>query len=239
MTLSGTYSAKNTPLLLHGLQMPILETDVSPIIWKAIQAGEYEAKEAHSVVRILRPGDRIIELGSGLGVITSIMAQTSDVSIWSFDANPNLITLARRVADANGVKNAIFEHRLLTAGPPSRYTFFIRKDFWMSSLLEQQGPYESRISIESSNLDEFIEKNSANVLVMDIEGAEYGLLSSARLNGIDRVFLELHDHLYGLSGIRCIFTSMDSLGFSYDPRGSTGPCVLFTREDGQPRFYEN
>ena len=172
MTISGTYSEENTPLLLHGLQMPISETDVSPIIWEAIQAGEYEAKEAHSVIRILRSGDRIVELGSGLGVITSIMARTPGVSIWSFDANPDLITLARRVAVANGVKNAIFEHRLLTAGPPSGHVFFIRKDFWMSSLLEQQGPYERKILIESSNLDKFIEKHSVNVLVMDIEGAE-------------------------------------------------------------------
>lgn len=239
MITSGSYSEENTPLLLHGLQMPISEKDVSPIIWKAIQSGEYEAKEAHSVIRILRAGDRIVELGSGLGVITSIMARIPDVSIWSFDANPDLITLARRVADANGVKNAIFEHRLLSAGPPSEHVFFIRRDFWMSSLLEQQGPYESKILIESSNLDNFIESHSVNVLVMDIEGAERDLLSLACLNGIDRVFLELHDHLYGLSGVRCIFASMDRLGFSYDPRGSIGACVLFTRDNGQARLYES
>lgn len=234
MTIIGS-----PPLLLHGLQMPISENEVSPIIWKSIQAGEYESKEAHSVIRILRAGDRIVELGSGLGVITSIMARTPNVSIWSFDANPDLISLARRVANANDITNATFEHRLLSAGPPSEHVFFIRKDFWMSSLLEEQGPYEHKISIESSNLDKFIEENYINVLVMDIEGAEHDLLSLACLKGIDRVFLELHDHLYGLSGVRCIFASMDRLGFSYDPRGSIGPCVLFTRDDGEPRFYES
>lgn len=227
------------PLVLHGLQVPILETDVSPTIWNAIQAGNYEAKEASSIVRVLRPGDRIIELGSGLGIITCIMARIPDVLIWSFDANPHLISLARRVASRNNVKNAIFKHQLLSSGPSGDYIFFIRKDFWMSSLLEEQGPYEYEIKIRSHNIDDFIEKHSANVLVMDIEGAELELLSSAKLNGVDRVFLEVHDHLYGLNGIRHIFSSMDRLGFSYDPRGSVGPCVLFTRDEGKARIYED
>lgn len=227
------------PLILHGIQVPILETDVSPKIWNAIQAGDYEAKEASSIVRVLRPGDRVIELGSGLGIITCIMARIPDVLIWSFDANPHLISLARRVASRNNVKNAIFKHRLLSSSPSNDCIFFIRSDFWMSSLLEEQGPYEYKIKIRSHNIDDFIEKHSANVIVMDIEGAELELLSSAKLNGVDRVFLEVHDHLYGLNGVRHIFSSMDRLGFSYDPRGSVGPCVLFTRDEGKARIYED
>ncbi|WP_128255436.1 FkbM family methyltransferase [Falsirhodobacter deserti] len=228
----------DTPLMLHGLRVPITEADVSPIIWRAMQSGEYEAKEARSVRSLLHAGDRVLELGSGLGIITSIMAQTPGVRIWSFDANPHLIALSRRIAEANGIENATFEHGLLSAGAPENHVFYIRRDFWMSSMLEMQGPYETTISVQSSNLDDFIEAQSVNVLVMDIEGAERDLLSAARLDGVDCVFLELHDHLYGLAGVRSIFASMDRLGFSYDPRGSSGPCVLFRRDDGQIRPYE-
>ena len=84
---------------------------------------------------------------------------------------------------------------------------------------------------------DFIAAQSVNVLVMDVEGAERQILGAAALEGVDRVFLELHDHLYGLSGVREIFASMDRLGFSYDPRQSSGPCVLFLRDDGQIRPY--
>lgn len=228
-----------SPLMIHGISVPISKSDVSPIIWESIVSGQYEAKEVRSVRTLLRPGDRVLELGSGLGIITTVMAQTPDVQIWSFDANPHVINLARKTAEVNGVQNTKFEHGLLTASETTDHTFYIRQDFWMSSLLENQGPYETTISITSSNIDEFISEKAVNVLVMDIEGAERELLSAACLNGVDRVFLELHDHLYGLAGVRNIFVAMDKLGFSYDPRGSVGPCVLFQRDDGQIRSYFN
>lgn len=238
MTFVQHSNATNVPLMLHGLRVPISEVDVSPIIWRALQSGEYEAKEALGVRNLLDPGDRVLELGSGLGIITTIMAQTPNVQIWSFDANPHMVALARRVAKANGIENTSFEHGLLSAGKPEKHVFYIRHDFWMSSLLKHQGPYERTILIESSNLDDFIAAHSVNVLVMDIEGAERELLSAARLDGVDRVFLELHDHLYGLAGVRNIFMAMDRRGFSYDPRASSGPCVMFQRDDGQIRSYE-
>ncbi|SMO96847.1 FkbM family methyltransferase [Paracoccus laeviglucosivorans] len=224
-------------MILHGINLPITPDDVSPIIWEALVSGKYEAKEAIQVRRMLRAGDRVLELGAGIGVITTVMATAADVEIWSFDANPHTIALAKRVAAANSVGNVSFGHGLITAGPPAEYTFYIRRDFWMSSMIKEQGPYEGEIPLLSRNIEEFIAEHAINVLVMDIEGAERSLLGAAVLDGIDRVFLELHDHLYGLSGIRDIFTAMAARGFAYDPRNSSGPCVLFTRDDGTMREF--
>ncbi|WP_045392451.1 FkbM family methyltransferase [Falsirhodobacter sp. alg1] len=222
---------------IHGIKLPLTDQDVSPIIWQALQTGEYEAKEARQVRDLLLPGDRVLELGAGIGVITSVMAQTPDVQIWSFDANPGTVALARRVAEANDISNVVFEHGLLSSGGASDHIFYIRRDFWMSSMIESQGPFETTISITSTNIDEYITRQSINVLVMDVEGAEREILGGADLKGIDRVFLELHDHLYGLTGVREIFASMDKRGFAYDPRMSSGPCVLFRRDDGAIRPY--
>lgn len=224
-------------LMIHGIVVPITKEDVSPVIWNAILSGEYEAKEARHVRTLLRSGDRVLELGAGIGVITSLMAQTPGVHIHSFDANPHVLGIARKVLAANDVRNVVLQHGLLTAGEGEDHIFYLRRDFWMSSMLKEQGPYQSTIPLRSSNIDAFLAENSINVLVMDIEGAERDLLSQARLDGVDRVFLELHDHLYGLTGVRKIFAAMDRLGFSYDPRASSGPCVLFLRDDGRLRPY--
>ena len=107
----------------------------------------------------------------------------------------------------------------------------------MSSMDKNQGPYEHEISLASTNVDDFITSHNINVLVMDIEGAELDLLQKAELSGIDRIFLELHDHLYGLSGIREITQALAAKGYAYDPRGSQGPCVLFAKDNGL-REYE-
>jgi len=224
-------------LFIHGVKIPLSSSDVSPVVWEALTSGSYEAKEARLVQRLLKNGDRVLELGAGMGVITSIMARTPSVKIWSYDANPHTVALAERVAKANGVENATFHHGLITAGKPATYPFYIRRDFWMSSLMEAQGPYQDVIQIPSLDLDSLVSEHNINVLVMDIEGAERQLLGAALLHNIDRVFLELHDHLYGLAGVKDVFLAMLTRNFSYDPRNSSGACVVFSRDLNSARSY--
>lgn len=225
------------PLRLHGINVPIGIKDVSPVIWHSLSDGSYEAKEAYQVPKCLQERDRILELGAGIGIITTLMAQVPEVVIWSFDANPATVELAKRVAEANGITNVVFAHGLLSAGSPTKEVFYIREDFWMSSLTEHQGPYLFTIDLQSINIDKFLEQNNINVLVMDVEGAEYQILTDAKLGRIDRIILELHDHIYGLSGVGHIFDAMHQKGFAYDPRGSSGPCILFRKDDGSVRPY--
>lgn len=224
-------------LCIYGITVPISATDVSPIIWEALTSGSYEAKEARLVQRLLRKGDHVLELGAGMGIITTLMARMPGVTIWSYDANPHTIGLAVRVAQANGVENAIFNHGLVAAGQTGRQPFYIRRDFWMSSLIEEQGPYLEVLEIPSLDVDALVTAHDINVLVMDIEGAERQLLQAAVLHGVDRVFMELHDHLYSLAGVRDVFVTMLEKGFSYDPRNSSGACVVFSRNLDSVRTY--
>lgn len=70
-------------------------------------SGSYEAKEARSIFKVVKPGDRVLELGSGIGIITSIIAKIAEVSVWAFEANPSTAALAQRVIDANGINNVV------------------------------------------------------------------------------------------------------------------------------------
>ncbi|WP_376710552.1 FkbM family methyltransferase [Pseudochrobactrum lubricantis] len=223
---------------LHGIKIPFAPDEVSPVIWQAIISGRYEAKEAKWVFKAVKRGDRVLELGSGIGVITSLMATIPDVRIWAFEANPSTAALAQRVLDTNTAGNVLLTQGILAAGEPADHRFYVRKDLWMSSMDKEQGPYEHEISLASANIDNFIAAHDINVLVMDIEGAERDLLQKADLSGIERIFLELHDHLYGLAGIRDITQALAEKGYAYDPRGSYGPCVLFAKDE-TVREYED
>jgi FkbM family methyltransferase len=219
-------------LNVHGIHVPITSDEVSSVIWRALINESYEAKEARSVFKAVKPGDRVLELGSGIGIITSVIAKIADVSVWAFEANPSTVALAHRVIEANKLDNVVLSQGILTAGPPCSQTFYVRHDLWMSSMDKNQGPYETCIELPSTNIDDFITEHEINALVMDIEGAERDLLQRADLSGVERIFLELHDHLYGLAGVRDIMCALTSKGYSYDPRGSNGPCVLFAKDDG-------
>jgi hypothetical protein len=204
---------------LHGIKIPLSPDEVSPVIWQAIVSGRYEAKEAKWVFKAVKSGDRVLELGSGIGVITSLMATVADVQIWAFEANPSTADLARRVIDLNTTGNVSLSQGILTAGAPADHRFYVRKDLWMSSMDKDQGPYEREISLASANIDDFIAQK-------------------ADLNGVERIFLELHDHLYGLAGIRDMTQALAAKGYAYDPRGSYGPCVLFSKDEAI-REYED
>ena len=224
-------------LTVHGITVPLSPDEVSPVIWQSLKSGSYEAKEAKWVCKAVRANDRVLELGTGIGVITSLIAKVPGVRVWSFEANPSTAALAQRVIHANYLDNVVLSQGLLAAGEPRTLPFYVREDLWMSSMDKNQGPYQRVISLTSIDIDYFIADHSINVLVMDIEGAERDLLGKSQLPGIERVFLELHDHLYGLSGIREITQALSAKGFAYDPRGSYGACVLFAKENGL-RVYE-
>jgi FkbM family methyltransferase len=226
-----------TALTVHGIRVPIGPADVSPQIWRALSNGTYEAKEARWVFKSVRPHDRVLELGTGLGVVASLIAGIEGVHVWAFDASPSSVQLARRVIEANERENVTLTQGILAAGPPRDFVFYLRRDLWMSSIIEHQGPYDETLTITSANIDQFVSQHRIDVVVMDIEGAERDLLTQAELPGVDRIFLELHDHLYGLAGVRDITRALAAKGFGYDPRGSSGPCVLFSRSN-EPREYE-
>lgn len=226
-----------TEMIVHGITVPLSPNDVSPEIWQALSNETYEAKEARLIFKCVRPHDRVLELGTGIGILASLIASVEGVHVWTFEASPSSVELAHRVIDANEMDNITLAQGILSAGPPRALQFFDRPDLWMSSLYAQQGSYSRKRTITSRNIDDFVHTHAINVLVMDIEGAEHDLLVNARLPGIERIFLELHDHLYGLDGVRDITEAMAAKGFAYDPRGSSGPCVLFSR-DRNPRTYE-
>ncbi|TGN67630.1 FkbM family methyltransferase [Paracoccus liaowanqingii] len=218
--------------ILHDVTIPLNKIDVSDVIFNSIISGQYEAKEARIAYSLLRQGDRVLELGAGLGIITTVMAKSAGVFIWAFDANPDIVELGRVVLEENGISNVEYNQGLLSAGDSKDHVFYVRRDFWMSSMLEEQGPFDKVVILQSSDIDCFIRSKAINVVVLDIEGAERELLSNASFKGVDRVFLETHDHLYGLAGIRDIFLAMEARGFVYDPRSSSGPCILFRKDDG-------
>jgi hypothetical protein len=107
--------------------------------------------------------------------------------------------------------------------------FYQRQDFWMGSLAEGPNPYLSTVEVKGMELDHVIDQDNVSMIVCDIEGAESFLFAEAKLGSVDRVYLELHDHITGLKGVAAVFSSLAKLGFTYDPRHSSGAIVLFRR----------
>lgn len=214
---------------------------ITPTIAKALSTGAYEAEEARIVARALKPRDRVLEIGSGLGFVSTLIARDDRViSLIAVEADPRLAKRAASTLLLNDCADAEVINAVMApeAATGDMAVFYQRPDFWMSSMIETDVPYERAVHVPVMPLNEVLRDRAITCIVCDIEGGEVDLLSGADLAGVDRIVVELHDHITGLSGVSRLFDIMRRKGFTYDPRCSEGTVVLFRQlgycEDRRP-----
>lgn len=213
-----------------GVVIPADPKVVTPTIRQAMLSGGFEAEEAAQIPYIVRPGDRVLEIGAGIGFISTLLSRQRRVShVIAVEANPHLLDYMARLHAVNGVRKVRRLNAVLTNGPESTATFYLRRDFWMGSLSAEPNAWVDTVEVPTMGLDALLRDEGINLIVCDVEGAEADLFEGADLDGVDRIFVETHDHVTGLSGVRRLFETMHSHGFVYDPRHSQGTVVLFQR----------
>ena len=105
-----------------------------------------------------------------------------------------------RLHGVNHVRKVRRLNAVLTNEPVASATFYLRRDFWMGSLSPVPNPYLGTVEVPTMSLDRLLRDEAINLIVCDVEGAEDGLFEGADLSGVDRIYLETHDHVTGLSG---------------------------------------
>jgi FkbM family methyltransferase len=228
--LSRASPSEESFLSVEGVVIPDDPSVITPPIREAMLAGRFEAEEASQIPAIVRPGDRVLEIGAGIGFISTLLARERRVArVIAVEANPGLLAYMTRLHGVNHVRKVRRLNAVLTNEPVASATFYLRRDFWMGSLSPVPNAYVGTVEVPTMSLDGLLRDEAINLVVCDIEGAEDGLFEGADLSGVDRVYLETHDHVTGLSGIRRLFATMAEQGFVYDPRHSLGSVIFFQR----------
>ncbi|MEX0968810.1 MAG: FkbM family methyltransferase [Paracoccaceae bacterium] len=214
----------------HGVTVPYDPAIITPPIAAALRAGCYEAEEAEQIPSIVEPGDVVVEIGAGIGFISTLVArQPCLAKVFAFEANPALIPFMAKLHAQNGVTGVERVNAVLCNTADTSARFYQRRDFWMGSLAPGPEPYVAAISVPVINLNDFLAREAVSLIICDIEGAEKWLFGDADLASVNRIYVELHDHITGLGGIAALFEHMGARGFAYDPRHSCGAVVLFRR----------
>ncbi|QIE55204.1 FkbM family methyltransferase [Pikeienuella piscinae] len=198
----------------------------------SLEKQRYEQDEAARLDRIIAPGERILELGAGLGFISSLCARDERTeAVLCFEANPELIEFIRETHALNGVAATVENAVLTTAPGPARVNFYLRDTFWGSSLAPDASPYRRVVSVPLRRFDKVAERFRPSFIICDIEGAEVDLFANARLNGVSKVLVEIHTAVTGRRGVARLFAAMAAQGFVYDEKLSRGSVILFVRPD--------
>lgn len=173
-----------------------IKIDVSnPILKKRTAAAlffrTYESSEIRYIKKHINNYDgNIIELGSSIGVVSSILAKSnSDANIYTFEADDRFIPIIKNNYEINSIKNAkSFQGIIGEAG----YEFSIGEDNTMGKILKSNNSTQTLISLSS-----ILKKENINnyVLISDIEGAEYFILNEDKnvFNNCSLIIMEMHD----------------------------------------------
>lgn len=173
---------------------------------RRMNEGRYEGEEIKGALDVVQPGDRVLELGAGLGVVGAVIAKNAQPdAVLSFEANPNLIPHIRALHRMNGLEEMMeVRHQVVTVGAnqPDHVTFHLRTSFLGSSLIQNERRRTTPVEVETVSYDTIIKSFRPDVLIMDIEGGELELLRHANLRGIRAIVLEFHPDAYGKPGTR-------------------------------------
>lgn len=208
----------------HGVNVPASRF-LSDTRIRRINAGRYEGQEITGALHVVRPDDRVLEIGAGIGLVGAIIANIAKPQkVASFEANPELIPVIRQLYEMNGLQERIsVRNAVLVSGPerPATMPFHLRSSYLGSSLLNPSERPSRVVEVPTEDLAQVCEALKPTVLVMDIEGGELDLLQHMDLSPFRAVILEFHPEVYGVPGMRACKRVLRDAGFAKEEAVST------------------
>ena len=217
-----------TTAMIDGVELTIDPETMSPEMIEVIHSGLYEYAEAREIPRIVQPGERIVELGAGIGFIAVTAMRTGNVeALTSYEANPRLIPLIRRNAALNRVSFEVTNAVIDPHEDGGTRPFYVRKDFVLVAGAGAVALVEE-VEVPRVAFARMLDRSRPSMLIVDIEGGEEFLFQDVPLTGVKKIYMELHQQILGRVGMKKVFDFMSSRDFHYDQWHSHGGVVLFS-----------
>ena len=210
----------------------------SPAILGSLERGEYEGRERELLLDVIRPGDRVLEVGTAIGMVSMTAAMAAGAAnVLTYEANPYIVADARRNFAHNGLDrihavNAVLKSRAHWTAADKSVDFCISRDFWASRLDASSGAEDivEVIRVPTLCLEDVIAAHRANFLICDIEGGEVDLLIDADLSGLSTILLETHYWATGKSRASALVRKLVRDGFDIDLGVSGHHVTVFVRD---------
>lgn len=217
----------------EGLTVPTRRSGMNRDILNHLYARMYERPEIAGLTRIVRPGDRVLELGAGLGIISALAARAAgpEGRVRSYEANPSLLDDTRAFLSSNGMTTVDLVHAVLVSelNPASR-RFHLAESFAEGSLRPKEGRDSARtVDVPAQSLAAVLADFRPDVLICDIEGAEAELLPALPPSTLRAVVVELHPDRLTPAEIQSIHDAMAARGLRRQEPGPGGTVVIYAQ----------
>lgn len=216
-------------IVTNGIKVPFVPRIITPKIERPMRNNRYEGGECATLRDILQAGDRVLELGAGIGLISSVAALVKGVeSVTAVEANPELIPVIKETHRLNDISTVELLNGVVVASQQKRTPFYLRADFWASSMEPDSRAYKKKKHLPCFNIHSLIKEKNPTVIVCDIEGGEVGLFDEADLSGVRAIVLEFHPKVYGAETVEAITQNLETKGliFQRPDKPSSVRCFI-------------
>jgi FkbM family methyltransferase len=185
-TYVGERTILTQTVLGHLLHLDAHDTSLLPSL---VVRGYWEPAVTRALLRIVRPGQRVIEVGANVGYFSLLFASrvAPGGSVTAFEPNPRMVELLRRNLAANGYAAAVRVLPLAVTDRPGRATLHrLERQQGSSSLyaftpadLQGWDDRSSPLEVEATSLDAFVppDEPPPDLVKIDAEGAEPAILA--------------------------------------------------------------
>jgi FkbM family methyltransferase len=223
--LCRVYDARPRVIERSGVKLQ-LGYHLSADVLGAMLDGEYEEKELGLLRRILVPGDKVMELGTGLGFLAIFCAkQIGSDAVVTYEGNRQLERHIRHNFVLNGVRPTLT--MCLVGREAGERVFYLNRECWSSSTTKRPGTIAT-VTVPVSAFNDEVRRVKPSLLIVDIEGGEMELAPHMDLTGIRAIVIELHDRVTGPEGPETVRRTFMAQGFRLEDIGDPEHC-LFVR----------
>ncbi len=175
---------------IAGFKMCIDHVAMNARVRSQVYRGVYEMSKFVVADAILRPGDRVLELGAGLGLVTVLAASRSG-NVVSFEAVPRNADLIKRNLDLNGVSADVRARAI--GSEDGTVAFFVADDAISSSTSTARGDTGmTKITVPCDGIQSIMAEVRPSVLLIDVEGTETEIVPLIDVSGVRAVMIQIH-----------------------------------------------
>lgn len=210
-----------------GIALVAKHPAISDEMRQVLYFNKYEVPEFEILRRTLDPSDRVIEVGGGIGFLSTYLARVcGDENVTMIEANPTLEPIIRRNHELNGVAPTVILAVATCDAASESATLFLADNFWSTSTVRTDS---NKVTVPTVNLNRLIDDVMPSYLIIDIEGAEVEMAPALRLDGVEKLLIELHPHVTGNDAANGVVQQFVQKGFLVDFYKSKLNQIYMTR----------
>jgi FkbM family methyltransferase len=209
---------------------------ILPEIRNRIVTGAYSAELLRMLRESVRPADRVLVIGAGLGTVSTLAARSAGVQrVIAVEPNTELCPYLTRTHELNGVPWVETINAVLVTGMRGRVPFFARHDLRLSSLLPDECSWQLAMMVVCMDLNLILAEERISLLVCEVPSGAASILADADLSRVDRVLVGSGDDTLTLAEMGEVVRLLAGKGFAAEAGTAT---MRFARSalDGTARL---